>query len=64
MKQEQVKEILTFDGIDIVKLRSKNGLSLYHNQLFMLLSSATISINALAKISWHTASSIKKEIVL
>jgi len=62
MKQEQVKEILTMDGIDIFKLRSKNGLSLYRNQLFMLLSSATISVNALAKLSWHTAASIKKEI--
>lgn len=60
--QEQLIDILTLEDIDINMLRKPDGIQQYKQQLFLLLTSDTISVNALAKLSWHTAASNKKEL--
>lgn len=62
--QEQLIDILTLEDIDMNRLSKPAGIEHYKSQLFLLLSSDTISVNALAKLSWHTAATIKKEFVL
>ncbi|ELW9319248.1 hypothetical protein VBJ04_10985 [Enterobacter hormaechei] len=62
--QEQLMDILTLEDIELNRLRKPDGIAHYKSQLFLLLSSDTVSINALAKLSWHTAATIKKELVL
>ncbi|WP_312213533.1 hypothetical protein [Pseudescherichia sp.] len=64
MSQQQLIDILDVEDIDITKLRGANSLEKYKEQLFRLLTGDVISVNSLAKLSWHTVAKIKKELAL
>ncbi|HFE3555351.1 TPA: hypothetical protein ACF3IQ_000330 [Enterobacter hormaechei] len=63
MKRFTVNEVLDYldaEDIDLNKLRSTNGLTLYKEKLIFMYCSDLFSVNVLSKISWHTAATIKK----
>ncbi|SXD86834.1 hypothetical protein [Klebsiella quasivariicola] len=60
MKTEHLIDYLVSENIDLVKLRGKDGLVRYKEQLTLLYCSDLLTVNALSKVSWHTAATIKK----
>lgn len=64
LSQQQLIDILTVEDINIIKLRGEQGLAMYKEKLYLLLTSEVITVNALSKLSWHTVPTIKKELGL
>lgn len=59
-KTEDVMDYLVTEDVDIARLRSPNGIELYKDKLIFMYCADLLSVNALSKISWHTAATIKK----
>ena len=60
LTQAQLVDVLTMEQIDINELRKPNGIKTYSDALFLLIAGDIISVNALAKLSWHTVATVKK----
>lgn len=64
MKTTDLIDYLCAENIDLTKLRGKDGLTQYKDKLTLLYCSDLLTVNALSKVSWHTATTIKKTLEL